>query len=161
MALASFEDLLGRRFPTATGYLTVLKRACLKPLKWTVICSRCESSWNEFHVALRESGDALRCKNSACGRTRIPSRSSGLVETREVPAPVRTRDSQDVAEYEAGLRAAEQMINERAKFDKYHNVASTVWGFTGQHLLSFESWNQVSEQKRDEIMQAIEREERQ
>jgi hypothetical protein len=157
--MRTYEDLSGRFLKTKTGYLEVLGRvAGSKPLRWSIRCTNCDRRWEEGHVMLRQGEP--RCKNElVCGRVPTSrSGTSGVVETIGIPTLTRTRDSNEVAEHEAGLRAAEQMINERARFDKYHSVATTVWGFQGPHVLSWESWNLVSQEKRDEIAVAIERE---
>lgn len=81
-----FENLSGQQ----RGNLIVESRASLQPLRWSVRCTVCGSSWNEPHSTLVQSV-APACRNAACGRTVEPSRSSAGVGS--IQTGVRSSDS--------------------------------------------------------------------
>lgn len=89
--MAGFEDLTGKTF----GTLNVVQMVCRSPLTWRVVCTRCNSSWNERHERIRY----VSCRNSVCGRTVKPRTMGGLTSTGAVNVAIRSRDSESAREF--------------------------------------------------------------
>jgi len=105
-----FENLSGQQ----RGNLIVESRASLQPLRWSVRCTVCGSSWNEPHSTLVQSVPPA-CRNSACGRVAESSRSSANVGV--IPTGVRSTDS-DSARRFAQEQTRRTVIQDTATLDQ-------------------------------------------
>jgi hypothetical protein len=84
--MSGYENLTGQQ----RGKLSIGDRASSAPLKWSVRCAICGSSWNEHHATLVQSANPL-CRNAGCGR--VSERAGTLARVDVIPTGVRSSDS--------------------------------------------------------------------
>jgi hypothetical protein len=122
-----FANIEGWKF----GSVRVLSFAGRNPVRWSVRCERCASTWTENHVKLTQ-GD-YRCKNVACqlGRVQAP-RAKHIEPEIETPASIPVPAPRVSDEYR---RYQEQM--------RLWNMEKDIGSYTDFQMLSDEQKGRI------------------
>jgi len=175
MEFYGHADLRGR----VIGTLEVGTIARRTPdLAWNVLCNRCGTRTVEPHTRLMNGG---RCRNANCGKqpTKASGTSGATIAT--VALGVRSSDSSGARQFErpylehehrlqreqqereahsAATAEADRQYLERFRREhqRYAVHAHNVWGVEPENVVPLETWCQIPQSKRQEILDRVEKE---